>query len=611
MAIDSLPLKAATHRFSRFLGRLIATMAALATAVTAAAQVPAAHSPAAQPPAPQPPAAQAPAQGPADLALLHGRIHTEDAHRSVAEALAVRGNTLVAVGTDQAVAALIGPQTRVVDLHGRVVLPGIIDAHVHPAEGAQDVGKCNLGDEMLSAAAVKGKVAACLKKSPGTSWFEVVQVNPSGLTLTLEDLDSILASRPLILSGSDGHTVWANSAALKAARVTATTKDADNGRIERDAAGNPTGTLRDDAGDLVFDALPKQDLEHEAAQLARTLDAMRATGITSVQDASVDEHLMQMYKRLYDQHRLDMRVRGCFHLKDLHEPAHSLIDRAIAFRSRWAVDPDFLRADAVKIFADGVIEYPSQTAALLEPYLDGHGHATDNRGPSYFTQDNLNLIVSGADAAGLTVHVHAIGDRAVRAALDAFAYSRQHNGAGDGRDQIAHLELIEPADFPRFKELGVIANFQLQWAERDPYIVSGTLPYIGPERSRYLYPARSLRDAGAVIAGGSDWNVSTFDAFEAMEHAITRAQARGKPPLLPEQSISIQDAVDAYTINAAFALKQERTTGSLEPGKRADLIVIDRDVFAIDPGELHATRVLSTYLDGREVYSRRHPIRAN
>jgi len=582
-----------------------AALAAALTAVTAVTAVSAAaQAPAAQPPAVQPPPAPAHIQAPADLALLHGRIHTEDARRSVAEAIAVRGNTVIAVGTDQAVAALVGPQTHIVDLHGRVVLPGIIDAHTHPAEGVGDLGKCNLGDEMLTTAAVKEKVAACLKKNPGESWFEAVQVNPSGLTLTLKDLDSMLASRPLILSGSDGHSLWANSAALKAAHVTAATKDPENGRIERDPAGNPTGTLRDDASDLVFDAMPRQDLDHEAAQLARLLDAMRATGITSVQDASVDEHLMQMYKRLYDQHRLDMRVRGCFHLQDLHQPAQSLIDQAIAFRSRWAVDPDFLRADAVKIFADGVIEYPSQTAALLDPYLDGHGHATDNRGPSYFTQDNLNRIVSGADAAGLTVHVHAIGDRAVRAALDAFPYSRQHNGAADRRDQIAHLELVDPADFPRFKDLGVIANFQLLWAERDPYIVSATLPYIGPERSRYLYPARSLRDAGALIAGGSDWNVSSFDAFEAMEHAITRAQARGKPALLPEQSITIQDAVDAYTINAAFALKQERTTGSLEPGKRADLIVIDRDVFTIDPGELHATRVLSTYLDGREVYSR-------
>jgi predicted amidohydrolase YtcJ len=330
---------------------------------------------------------------------------------------------------------------------------------------------------------------------------------------------------------------------------------------------------------------------------------MRATGITSVQDAAVDEHLMQIYKRLYDTHRLNMRVRGTLHLKNLQEPASTLIGRAIEFRAKWAIDPQFLRADAVKIFADGVIEYPSQTAALLEPYLDAHGHPTQNRGPSYFTQANLNDIVSAADAAGFTVHIHAIGDRAVRAALDAFAEARRRNGELDNRDQIAHLELVDPADFPRFKALNVIANFQLQWAERDDYITHATLSYLGPERSRNIYPARSIRDAGGRIAGGSDWGVSTFDAFDAMEHAITRSERRGAQPLVPEQSLRLQDMVDAYTINAAHALKQERTTGSLEPGKRGDFIVLDRDIFAIDPYALHETRVLSTYLDGREVYS--------
>ncbi len=273
------------------------------------------------------------------------------------------------------------------------------------------------------------------------------------------------------------------------------------------------------------------------------------------------------------------------------------------FRAKWTIDPEFLRADAVKIFADGVVEYPSQTAALLEPYLEAAGRPTNNRGPTYIPQDRLDRIVSAADAAGFTVHIHAIGDRAVRSALDAFADARRRNGPRDGRDQIAHLELVDPADFPRFKELGVIANFQLLWAERDPYVVKATLPYLGPERSRYLYPARSLRDAGALIAGGSDWGVSTFNPFAAMEHAVTRREARGQEPLLPEQSITLQEAVDAYTINAAYALKQERTTGSLEPGKLGDLIVLDRDIFAIDPFDLHNTRVLATYLDGREVYA--------
>jgi predicted amidohydrolase YtcJ len=542
---------------------------------------------------------------PADLILLHGRIHTEDAKRGVAQGLAVRGNTIIAVGTDHEISAWAGPGTRTLDLAGKVVLPGIIDAHTHPAESAQDFKKCDLGDHMITPEALKTQVAACLKTHPADKnlWFEVVQVNPSGLTLTLRDLDSMLPGLPMLLTGSDGHTVWANSAALRAAHINAATKDPPGGRIEHDATGHPTGTLRDDAGNLVSDAKPAPSLDSQAARLDRAFDDMRATGITSVQDASDDEHFMQLYKRLYEAHRLNMRVRASFTLTNLSEPARTAIDRAIRFRARWAIDPDFLRADAVKIFADGVIEYPSHTAALLEPYLDAHGQPTDDRGPSYFTQENLNRLVAAADAAGFTVHVHAIGDRAVRSALNAFAYSRQKNGPSDNRDQIAHLELIDPADFPRFKALGVIANLQLLWAERDDYVDKATVAYLGPERSRYLYAARSLRDAGAVIAGGSDWNVSSFNAFAAMEHAITRAESAGKPALLPEQSIRLQDAVDAYTINAAYALKQERTTGSLEPGKRGDFIILDRDIFALDPFDLHKTLVLATYLDGREVYS--------
>jgi len=544
------------------------------------------------------------AVAPADIVLLHGKIHTQDPGRSVVQALALRGNSIVAVGTDQAIGEWVGPHTAKVDLGGRVVLPGIIDAHTHPAQGALDLGKCDLEDKPLTPDQLKTRVAACLKHHPGTSsqWFDVVMVDPSGLTLSLADLDSILADRPMLLSGSDGHTVWANSLALQAAHISASTQDPDGGHIERDAAGRPTGTLRDNAGDVVLAAKPADSLEHEAAQLAKVFNQMRATGITSVQDAAVGEHEMRMYQRLYRSHRLNMRVRGAFVLKNLHDPAAALIGQAVEFRSRWAIDPEFLRADAVKIFADGVIEYPSQTAALLEPYLDAQGAPTQNRGPSYFVQENLDQIVTAADAAGLTVHIHAIGDRAIRSSLDAIAAARRHNGMLDNRHQIAHLELIDPADFPRFKELQVIANFQLLWAERGDYIDAATIKYLGPQRSQYLYPARSLRDAGAFIVGGSDWDVSSFNAFTAMEHAVTRSERRGEPALLAEQSLTLQDMVDAYTINAASALRQERITGSLEPGKRGDLIVLDRDIFAIDAADLHATRVTATYIDGRKVY---------
>jgi predicted amidohydrolase YtcJ len=549
------------------------------------------------------------APAPADLVLLNGKIHTEDATRSVVQALALRGNTIVALGTDQSIASLVGPKTKKIDLGGRIVLPGIIDAHVHPAQSAQDLGKCSLGDKSITPPQLKAQVAKCLKEHPGerSQWFEAVMVNPSGLTLTLQDLDSILSDRALLLSGSDGHTVWANSLALKASNITKATQDPAGGHIERDASGQPTGTLRDVAAEIALGAKPRPSLDAEAAQLQKAMDTMRSVGITSVQDAAVDEHLMEIYKRLYDTHRLNMRVRASLWLKDLHESPADLIGRAKEFRTKWSVDPDFLRADAVKIFADGVIEYPSQTAALLEPYLDEAGHPTQNRGPSYFTQDNLNGIVSAADAAGFTVHIHAIGDRGVRSELDAIAAARHDNGNLDNRDQIAHLELVDPKDFPRFKQLGVIANFQLLWAQRDDYVDKSTIKYLGAERSRYLYPARSLRDAGALIAGGSDWGVSSFDPFIAMEHGITRAESRGKPALLPEQSLTLQNMVDAYTINAALALKQERSTGSLEVGKRGDFIALDRDIFSADPFDLHLTKVVMTYLDGREVFSARLP----
>jgi predicted amidohydrolase YtcJ len=543
------------------------------------------------------------ADPPATLALIHGRIHTQDVRRSIAQAMALNGDVIIAVGSDQDVSRLIGPGTRTVDLDGRVVIPGIIDAHTHPADGARDLDTCSMGNRAISPAELRAGVAKCLKERPGNlkQWFKVIKVDPARLSLTLEDVDLMLSDRPMVMFDSSGHTAWVNSATLRAAHISAATKDPAGGRIERDPRGNPTGTLQDTAFDIVQRAMPRPDLDLEAAQLERAFDAMHARGITSVQDASVDDDLMQIYKRLYDTHRLNMRVRASYRLENLDTSAKTIIGRAIKFRAKWAIDQDFLRADAVKIFADGVIEYPTQTAALIEPYLDAAGHPTQNRGPSYFKQQNLNRIVAAADAAGFTVHVHAIGDRAVRSALDAFAYSRGLNGRSDNRDQIAHLELVEPADFPRFKALGVIANFQLDWAERDDLIVKGTLPYIGTERARYLYAARSLRDAGAVIAGGSDWGDS-FDAFEAMEHAVTRSGGCDNEPLLPEQSIGIQDIVDAYTINAAFALKQEHTTGSLEPGKRGDFIVLDRDIFAIDPFEIHETKVLATYLDGREVY---------
>jgi len=266
------------------------------------------------------------------------------------------------------------------------------------------------------------------------------------------------------------------------------------------------------------------------------------------------------------------------------------------------VDPNFLRAGVVKVFADGVMEYPAQTAALLCPYLDAHGKPTKSRG-KLDLDPKFAQLVTKLDAAGLTVHVHAIGDRAVRTTLDAFAAAREKNGDRDNRHQIAHLQLVDPADVPRFKALGVIADFQLLWARREPESEGPLEPYLGPKRYRNLYPAGSLHAAGALIIGGSDWDVSSYNPFEAFQTAVTRSGGKGQKPLNIDEKIPLTTAVDAYTINAAFAMKQEATTGSLEVGKRADLVVLDRDIFSVDPYKIGNTKVLRTYLDGQPVYS--------
>ncbi len=544
------------------------------------------------------------AAAPADTVFLHGRIHTQDAARHVVQALAISGNSIADIGSDAALKHWIGPATRVIDLGGRTVLPGLIDAHVHPAESAEVLDHCNLNDVTLTLARLRTDIAACQKVKPGNDPVLTIDgINPSNLTLRRSDLDSLVGARPLLLNGSDGHTLWINSAAMRMAGITRATPDPHGGRIEHDAKGEPTGTMRDSAADLVFARLPQPDVGANADRLARVFAQMHAVGLTSVQDARVNPQIIVTYKRLYDTHRLDMRVRGCFHLADLSRPAEALVAEAVKFRAAWAIDPALLRADCVKIFADGVIEYPSQTAALLAPYLDRNGKPTTNIGPTYVTQDNFNRTVAAADLAGLGVHVHAIGDRAVRSALDAFAYARAANGVHDNRHQIAHLELVDAADVPRFHALGVIANLQLEWAEHDPYVDEATLPFIGPVRGREVYRARSLRDAGAVIAGGSDWSVSTFNPFMAMQHGMNRTGDTGGP-FLPAEDLTLQDMVDAYTVNAAYALKAERMIGSLEPGKRADLVVIDRDIFALPPDAVGKTAVVATWFDGRMVFSR-------
>ena len=543
--------------------------------------------------------------GKADVVLRNGKIYTADPARSFQQSIAFTGNSIVAVGDDDEVTPLIGPATKVVDLGGKLVLPGLIDTHTHPIGGAINGTKCSLADVKPTLEALKPVIQECLAKKPGDAdnWFEAVQLDNYGFEATARDLDSIEETRPIVLAGNDGHTAWVNSRALDLLRITARTPDPEGGKIGRDPSGAPTGLLVDGALELIEDKFPSLSVEQQASLTDAELKKMSADGITSLMDTCVESTEQDVWRSLYKNGKLDMRVRMAICVDYPNDYREETVARLVATSKEGDVDPNFLRAGVLKVFADGVMEYPAQTAALLRPYCDADGKPTKSVGELYFDPERFARLVQKLDAAGVALHVHAIGDRAVRTTLDAFAAARAANGERDNRHQIAHLQLVDPADFPRFKELGVIADFQLLWARREPATEGPLEPYLGPDRYRYLYPAGSLHAAGAMIVGGSDWDVSSYNPFRAFQTAVTRTGGKGQKPLNIDERIPLTTAVDAYTINAAFAMKQDATTGSLEVGKRADLVVLDRDIFSVDPYTIADTIVIATYLDGRLVYT--------
>jgi len=545
--------------------------------------------------------------GKADVVLRHGKIYTADRAQSIQQSIAFAGNSIVAVGDDDEVAPLIGPATKVVDLGGKLVLPGLIDTHSHPVGSAIYSTKCCLanvggGKATPTIEELKPVIQGCLRKEPGgpDDWLEAVQLYNYDFKATAHDLDSIEAERPIALAGNDGHTMWVNGRGLDLLRKN--TADKADDRIDRDASGAPTGFLIEGV-DLVEDQIPTLPLKERASLTAAALKDMLANGITSLMDACVGPSEEAVWRQLYRTGKLDMRVRMAICLDDPSDDSAKNVAQLVEASKQYNINPDFLRAGVVKAYADGVMEPPTRTAALLKPYLDANGKETNNFGKLDVDPEHFAHLVQKLDAARLTVHVHAIGDKAVRTSLDAFASARKANGDMDNRHSIAHLELVDADDFPRFKSLGVIADMQLLWARREPATEVAVKPYLGPERYRYLYPAGSLHAAGAMIVGGSDWNVSSYNPFRAFQTAVTRSGGKGQKPLNIEQRIPLTTVVDAYTINAAIALKQDTTTGSLEVGKRADLVVVDRDIFSVDPDTIADTKVLSTYLDGRLVYT--------
>jgi len=536
---------------------------------------------------------------PADLLVL-GDIYTVDGARSWQRVLAVKNGKIVYVGAETGSEPYRGEPTRVITLEpGQMVMPGIQDSHVHLLDGGLDQLKCDLLNLKTPEQVIEA-LQTCVAKHPNDRWILAAgwapPLYPEG-NPNKADLDKILPDRPAWLTSQDGHSGWANSAALKLAGIDKNTPEPANGRIERDPkTREPTGTLREaGAMNLVEDIAPKPEDPVWEETLLKAQKMANGLGITSIQEAYITERPLKIYHDVASRGALTVRVQ-CALITDAGKP-DSQVDEFIALREKYTVG-DMLRASSAKVFEDGGME--GHTAALLEPYTDRPGFSAE----VYWDLQRLISIGTRLDKAGFQLHMHVIGDKATRVALDAIAAVRKANGFSNTRPQLAHLQLVDPADIARFRQLDVVANFSPLWAYADPWIDESTLPALGPERTGRLYPMQSFFNAGAVVTAGSDWPVSALNPFEAVQVGVTRQPVDNSaaPSWIPTERATLPELLAAYTINGAYANHLEKTTGSLETGKAADFIILDRNLFSTPVHEIVKTRVLRTFLDGKEVY---------
>ena len=544
-------------------------------------------------------ASQRAPHGRADIVLHGGPVYTMNPVRSWAEAVAIKGDRIVYVGSSQGVAGFINPgRTKVVDLKGRMLLPAFQDAHIHPISGGVSYALgCTLYD-LAGKEAYQKRVAECAAKPAAGGWvrgdgWALSAFAPSGIP-DRRLLDAVSPGRPVYLESSDGHSAWVNSRALQIAGITRDTADPPGGRIDHDAKGDPIGSLQDTAMALVAERIPPYTAEQRREGLRYALRMLHGYGVTSFQDASVSEEGLEVYRALDEAGELTARVVASLWWE--RDQGLEQIPRLVDLRRRYTHGR--VRATTVKVMQDGVMEV--QTAAVLKPYL-GKGPGL---GLTMIEPEKLKPAVTALDKEGFQVHFHAIGDRAIRDCLDAIEAARRANGARDARHHLSHIELFNPADIPRFRQLGAVANFQPLWAYADPYITDLTLPFLEPGRQRWLYPIASLLRSGAVVAFGSDWSVTSANPLEEIEVAVTRMGAQGetRTPFIPEERIDLRDAIAAFTLNAAYVSSQEDRTGSIEAGKLADLIVLDRNLFAIPPEQISDAKVLLTLFAGKPVY---------
>jgi len=566
---------------------------------------------------------------PADTVYRHGTILTLDAHDSVAQALAVRDGRIAYVGDEAGVTGHIGRDTKVVDLGGRVLMPGLVDGHMHPLQGGDVLVKCNLNYEALTVPQFQARIQACLDKTRDqepdgwlivVSWFQNNML-PSGVETTFATLDGLKTRRPILVESSFGHSTLANSRAIRLAGINAGTRDPLGGRIARDAKGNPAGLFEDSAQSLFDHLLPKSTPADDLKAARAALKAIAQQGITGFLDAVATPEALGAFTTLQKQGELTARA----HFAPLIEPADAVdparaVARVKALATRYdqgpiGVAPGITVRNA-KLFMDGVITAPAFTGNMLEPYRVNRGTEAKpewvpgkSRGPDvYFPAPALASILIGLAEVGIDPHMHADGDGAVRAALNAVQTMRERVPRLDVRPAIAHNEVVDPADYPRYARLDVTPVLSFQWEKPATDTIDGARDFLGPQRFRFMEPAGVLQAAGARIAYGSDWPVDRLDEWFALKVGVTRTNEPGVAAkyagrLGDDPGLSRQSVLRAITLNSSHELRQEALTGSLEVGKLADMIVLDRNPLTIPAEDIAHVRVLQTLVGGRAVYS--------
>lgn len=537
-----------------------------------------------------------------DLVIVGARVRTEHGYHG---AIGVTGDRISQIGTSADLLALAGPRTRVIDGSGGVVLPGFQDSHIHAPFAGRNRLRVWL-NELPGKDVYLEAIRAYALAQPEEPWIIgggwAMEYFPGGLPRR-EDLDAIVPDRPVFLFNRDVHGAWVNSRALELGGITADTPDPADGRIERDADGVPTGCLHEGAAYAFNDSVVPLPLQAEwEASILEAQRHLHSLGVTGWQDAWVTPGTLAAYRSLALDGRLTARVVGALWW-DRHRGLEQIED--LLSQREWAADAAErgFHATSVKIMTDGVLE--NYTGALLQPYCDGCGGHGHNTGLSYLDRELLTEAVTHLDGHGFQVHMHAIGDRAVRNALDAIETAQKCNGRNDNRHHIAHVQIVQPEDVPRFGRLGVVANCQAYWARNDAQMEELTLPHIGADRAGMQYPFASIRAGGARLAMGSDWSVSTANPLAQLEIALTRAE-RGGLALLPQERLTLGVAVDAFTSGSAH-VNHDEDAGTIAIGKRADLVLLAEDVFA--PGFVSADRapladvpVTLTVASGRVVH---------